>query len=78
MLYVSFDDSNTDPTYANADSVYLVDAPSSEDGNPCVSDNARTIPLFPSNKADLQTFAEFFGWEVREENGKMVIVTDVR
>ena len=77
MLYVCFDDSNTDPTYTNADSAYLVES-SSEDGNPCVSESAKTIPLFPSNKADLQSFAEFFGWEVKEENGRMVIITDVR
>lgn len=74
MLYVSFDDSKTDPTYSYVGDVSLVIAPD-VDGNPCVSDSAEKTPLVPNNIQELVKFAEVFGWSVKEVDGVYCVVT---
>lgn len=75
-LYVAFDDSDSDPTYADSASAYLVSA-NSADANPCVAKEAIWVPVAPNKESELRQYAELMGWKVKEENGVFVLVTDI-
>ena len=85
-LYISFNDSKTDPTYASAETCMLVEATPFEgnvedwDGNlnPVVSKDAEVTPLFPDNEKELRAFAKMFGWEVKVKAGTMILVTPIK
>ncbi len=77
QYYVAFDDSANDPTYTSSSDAYLVIADDSGYTNPCAADFAEWIPVHPNTPSEIRRFAEFQGWEIREENGKVVLVTDI-
>jgi hypothetical protein len=74
--YVAFDDSSTDPTYTSLESAYLVVSDYRVSGNPCV-ENCDWVSVAPNTFDELRRYAEIMGWEVKEENGKLVLVTNI-
>lgn len=78
-VYVSFDDSPSDPTYSFADAVVLVESDGTGD-NPCVGEGVkRIVPVLPSTDADIRAFADIMGWGVGMDNeGQLILYTDVR
>jgi hypothetical protein len=76
-LYVAFDDSTSDPTYANAEFAYLVSANSEADTNPCASKEAVWVSVAPNKESELRQYAELMGWKVKEKNGVFVLVTNI-
>ncbi len=78
-LYVCFDDSDNDPTYAPVTSAYLVQSDSNIDGNPCsLGNSAKVVSVIPSNVLEIEDFASILGWTVSvDEFGKVVIHTDI-
>ena len=74
--YVAFDDSSTDPTYTSLESAYLVVSDYRGNGNPCV-ENCDWVSVAPNTHDELQRYAEIMGWEVKEEDGKLVLVTNI-
>jgi hypothetical protein len=75
--YVSFGDSENDPTYALAEDCFLVNGSESVDENPCVG--FEKIPLLPNTADKLKKFAAFMGWAVEYDNdNRLVIYTDIR
>lgn len=74
-LYVSFCDSNNDPTYAAADEVVLVDSDGTGE-NPCAGPGVRrTVSVLPMGSQEIRDFADIMGWTVQEVNGKLVLDT---
>lgn len=78
-LFVSFDDGN-DPTYASADSAWLVD--STDDGsekNPCVGDSVvQVAPVVPETLDEAKAFAAILGWSVEYDNeSQMILYTGI-
>lgn len=78
-VYVSFDDSNNDPTYTFADSAVLIES-DGEGENPCVGAGVkRIVPVLPSSDAEIRAFASIMGWGVGTDNeGQLILYTDVR
>lgn len=77
QYYVAFDDSDNDPTYASLDDAYFVVSHSDSGmGNPCV-ENCQWVSVAPNNHDELRRYAEVMGWEVREDNGRLVLVTNI-
>lgn len=83
-LFISFDDSRRDPTYASAFECMLVQVSNPDiDSNPCSEEaiaktKATQIPLVPSTEEELRKFAKMFGWTVKVKAGTMILVTDVK
>ena len=79
--FVSFNDYDSDPTYAVAEGSLLVFASESEEDwneNPCVSEGAVSTPLFPKTPADLEGFARFFGFSLERDNeGQLILYTGI-
>ncbi|NBT35737.1 MAG: hypothetical protein EBT03_09415 [Betaproteobacteria bacterium] len=72
-LYISFDDSNSDPTYCGADVCLLVEA-TEGDGNPCASPT-RCVPVIPVSPEEIALWAEMVGWQVTVVDGEIVLRT---
>lgn len=65
-LFISFDDSRRDPTYASAFEEAIAKT------------KATQIPLVPSTEEELRKFAKMFGWTVKVKAGTMILVPDVK
>ncbi len=79
-LFVSFQDSNSDPTYALSDDVLLVESDATDDDdNPCVGRSVRrTAPVAPMTATEIQAFASIMGWAVETDNdGNLVLYPGV-
>ena len=88
QYFVAFDDSATDPTYTSLESAYLVvsdyhgvsddddDDGDQGNGNPCV-ENCDWVSVAPNNHDELRRYAEIMGWELQDQNGKLVLVTNI-
>jgi hypothetical protein len=75
-IYVSFNDSKTDPTYDNADCVSLVMGDDSQD-NPCIG-NVSKVSVLPNTLEELRVFAEIQGWKLEiDSNGQAVLHTGI-
>lgn len=76
-IYVSFNDSSVDPTYANGDDVTLVESNYQED-NPCVNDVVRSAPVLPANLEELKAFASIQGWDLQfDHEGQAILYTGI-
>lgn len=71
-LYVSFNDSHTDPTYSNADSCVLVRS-NLQFGNPC-AENESSVPLIPVTEDEIKAWAEMMGWDCKMINGALHLI----
>jgi hypothetical protein len=78
QYYVAFDDSSHDPTYASLEDAYFVVTHSDNSGmgNPCV-ENCDWVSVAPNNHDELRRYAEVMGWEVQDQNGKLVLITNI-
>lgn len=74
--FVAFDDCYTNPTYASLESAYFVASEYEGEENPCIR-NCNWVSVAPNTSDELQRYAEIMGWEVKEENGKLVLVTNI-
>jgi len=80
-LYVSFNDSLRDPTYASAEDCNLVgrNTDSGDDENPCVGKNGKSFlstPLIPETRSEIRRFATLMGWDVQTDNeGQLILYT---
>jgi hypothetical protein len=65
-MYVCFNDSRNDPTYASIEDVTIVSLPknANTDNNPCVHSAAKHVPLAPNNLKDLKKIAKVLGFKV--------------
>jgi hypothetical protein len=79
-LFVSFQDSSTDPTYALADDVVLVESSDDDDNNPCVGRSVRrTAPVAPMTAEEIRAFAMVMGWSWEtHRDGTLVLSTGVQ
>lgn len=77
-IYVSFDESDNDPTYANANSVILVESNDTGE-NPCVGEAVKRVaPILPDNSVEIRAFASIMGWDVGVDNdGQIILYTGV-
>lgn len=78
-LFVSFDDSDNDPTYASADTVYLVLADVNVDENPCVGEGVMAkCPIIPVTPEEAVAFAHMLGFTIKyNDDGEVVIKTGI-
>ena len=76
QYFVAFDDSSTDPTYTSLESAYLVVSDHRVSGNPCV-ENCDWVSVAPNTADELQRYAEIMGWELQDQNGRLVLVTNI-
>ncbi len=77
-LYVCFDDSLNNPTYAPLDTTYVVEGPDEYDDNPCNHfHHLDHAPVCPINMGEASNFARLMGWEVVVENGKVSFRTGI-
>lgn len=77
-IYIAFDDSTTNPTYALAGSAFFVGADGdTAEGNPCASPDATWLPVLPENSDELKAWAEMMGWTLETVDGKLVVHTDI-
>lgn len=79
-LFVSFQDSSIDPTYALSDDVLLVESDATDDDeNPCVGRSVRrTAPVAPMTATEIEAFASIMGWAVETDNdGNLVLYPGV-
>lgn len=77
-LFVSFNDSSKDPTYASLDDCTIVHGV--DDGNnPCSENNIiEECPIAPKNIEELEKFVDMIGWRLEfDADGKAVIHTDM-
>jgi|LakMenEpi03Aug12_release.lakeMendotaPanAssembly.Ray.scaffolds.fasta_scaffold161799_3 hypothetical protein len=76
-LFVCFNDSDSDPTYASAYDAHFVIGYSDGDENPCGEDNALDkCPVVPKNIEELRRFADMLGWNLEFDNeGQAVLYT---
>jgi hypothetical protein len=44
--------------------------------NPCIR-NCNWVSVAPNTSDELQRYAEIMGWEVKEEDGKLILVTNI-
>jgi len=79
-LFVSFQDSDNDPTFAPGTSAVLVDSRDDDAYNPCVGSAVRrTAPVAPRTADEIEAFASVMGWAVEHDNeGNLVIYPGVR
>lgn len=75
QYFVAFDDSSTDPTYTSLESAYLVISDYRGNGNPCVDGD--WVSVAPNTHDELRRYAEIMGWELQDQNGKLVLVTNI-
>lgn len=75
-LYVSFNDSVSNPTYAALDGCSLV-LGESECENPCKNDNIiDKVSLVPDNHEEMKKFCELMGYDYGyDNNGQLIIYT---
>jgi len=73
-LYISFNDSVIDPTYASADEAVLVYSKDNSEDNPCISEDAVSVPVLPNTYNEILTFANLIGWDVGYDNDGQVIL----
>lgn len=78
-VYISFDDSSRNPTYAGMDGALLVLGPSESDHNPCGDDEMiEKHDLIPTTPGGLRFFARAFGFDVGVDNdGQMILYTGI-
>jgi len=78
-VFVSFDDSDNDPTYASADTVYLVLADGDFDENPCVGEGVMAkCPIIPVTAEEAVSLANILGFSAkRNEDGEIVFYTGI-
>ncbi|NDB82600.1 MAG: hypothetical protein EB127_07645 [Alphaproteobacteria bacterium] len=75
-LYVSFNDSKVDPTYASADEALLVSGSDNADNNPCVNGDPISVPVMPKGYEEIVTYANLIGWGVGYDNdGQLILYT---
>jgi hypothetical protein len=75
MIYISLEDSKSDPTYTYADNAILVESDVKGE-NPCVGPGVRrTVSVLPMGSQEIRDFADIMGWTVQEVNGKLVLDT---
>lgn len=80
-MYVCFNDSEGDPTYAGVDNAWLVESNlEAGEGNPCSKHHAeRAVPIIPVTSLEVRMFAEMLGWSVDTDNdGQLIIYTGVQ
>jgi len=74
-LYVSLNDSETDPTYASADDAEIVSLEGDLD-NIILSEGKRA-PMIPRTHKEICDFAAILGWQVDTFDGKVVLIPTV-
>lgn len=79
-LFVSFQDSDNDPTFAPSGDAVLVDSRDDDAYNPCVGRGVRrTAPCVPRTADEIEAFASVMGWAVETDNdGNLVLYPGVR
>lgn len=78
-IFVSFNDSSRDPTYAEAEGCSLVMTPDipGDDSNPCIETPERKVqrvPILPDSPAEIELFCEIMGWETSYDDGGMLCI----
>lgn len=79
-IYISFDDSSSNPTYTSADVALLVEGSETDDNeNPAADVNVvLSAPVLPSNIEELQAFARLQGWGLEFDNeGQAILYTGI-
>jgi hypothetical protein len=77
QVFVSFNDSNYDPTYSPVEEASLVLSKSTgDDENPCAGSVVEhTAPILPRTEAEAQAFAAILGWQVSfDDQDRMVLI----
>ena len=79
-LYVCFNDSENDPTYASVYDAWLVESNyDSGNGNPCAVGRGCEIPILPINYNDVMMFARIMGWRVElDADDRVILHTDIQ
>lgn len=80
MLYVCFDDSVNNPTYAPLDTTFIVEGPDTydNDSNPCNHfHHLDHAPVCPIDHREAYAFAQLMGWEYVIENGRVCFRTNI-
>ena len=77
-LYVCFDDSLSNPTYAPLGTTYVVEGPDTYDNNPCNHfQHLDHAPVCPINAREAAAFARLMSWEVVITNGVVTFRTSI-
>lgn len=79
-LYVCFDDSLSNPTYAPLDTAYVVEGPDTYDdnGNPCNHfHHLEHAPTCPTTLQEAMAFARLMGWELVIANEQVTFRTRI-
>jgi hypothetical protein len=75
-LFVSFEDDNIDPTYADASDAVIVSSlhDAALETNPCVGRGVRhRAPVAPRTEKEIIAFAKVMGWRTEGSGSDLVI-----
>lgn len=77
-LFISFNDSSKDPTYASLEDCTIVHGYDDGD-NPCSEDSIiEDCPVAPQNLEEMKAFAKMMGWGIEFDNdGQAILYTGV-
>lgn len=70
-LYVTFNDSESDPTYASASDAEIVLLENNAD---IILSEGKRAPLVPKTFKEICAFAEILGWRVDRFNNTLVLI----
>ena len=71
-LYVTFNDSDFDPTYASVEGVEIVELEESESS--LIVNETRRAPMVPKTCEEIRAFATLLGWEVTYFGNRLVLI----